>query len=253
MRSCPSKAAEGIVAIFVPPACREEVLGDLHERYRSPLQYALEAILTVPWVIFSRVRRTTDPQVLLVQAFGLYASFIGAAWLTDKALLREQWGFLRLGIPAGVELLGLVLADAFAQLGRHPTLEAARGPAVGVVLALAAQGMLWANNSILVIPLWVMLYGGALSLLLSSAIRLLFPPASAQVQGANAPAFWLRQGSGAGGSAQAFFRVLKAAAAVFMAIVVGWLMVVHSTLPRLWIVPLLVVISIAVYVAWKRT
>ena len=29
MRSGPSKAAEAIVALLLPPACREEVLGDL--------------------------------------------------------------------------------------------------------------------------------------------------------------------------------------------------------------------------------
>ncbi len=57
MRSRPSKTAEAIVAIFLPPACREEVLGDLHERYRSPGQYALDAIRTVPLVIYSRIIR----------------------------------------------------------------------------------------------------------------------------------------------------------------------------------------------------
>src|SRR5437016_2809889 len=46
MCSGPSKAAEAIVAVFVPPACREEVLGDLHERYSSPRQYALDALRT---------------------------------------------------------------------------------------------------------------------------------------------------------------------------------------------------------------
>ncbi|HEV3039193.1 MAG TPA: serine hydrolase [Candidatus Angelobacter sp.] len=57
MRSRPSKTAETIVAVFVPPTCREEVLGDLHERYRSPGQYALDAMRTVPLVIYSRTIR----------------------------------------------------------------------------------------------------------------------------------------------------------------------------------------------------
>ena len=88
MNRGPSKAVEAIVAVFVPPACREEVLGDLHERYRSPLPYAWEALCTAPLVIASRVRRTTDPQVLLMQAFALYMSFLGAAWFQDPALLQ---------------------------------------------------------------------------------------------------------------------------------------------------------------------
>src|SRR5262245_27951784 len=87
-RSGPSRAAEGMVAILVPPACREEVLGDLHERYRSPGQYCCEALCTVPFVILSRIRRTTDPPVLLMQALGLSVCFLGSAWFQDNALLR---------------------------------------------------------------------------------------------------------------------------------------------------------------------
>jgi hypothetical protein len=60
MHSGPSKTAEAIVAIFVPAVCREEVLGDLHERYRSPGQYALDAVRTVPLVIYSRILRTSS-------------------------------------------------------------------------------------------------------------------------------------------------------------------------------------------------
>lgn len=68
MYSGPSKAAEAIAALFVPPACREEVLGDLRERCSSPRQYAVDALRTIPLVIISRIRRTADPQVLLIQA-----------------------------------------------------------------------------------------------------------------------------------------------------------------------------------------
>jgi hypothetical protein len=46
----PSKTAEAIVAVFVPPACREEVLGDLHERYSSAGQYGLDALRTIPLI-----------------------------------------------------------------------------------------------------------------------------------------------------------------------------------------------------------
>jgi hypothetical protein len=81
MNSGLSKTAEAIVAGFVPPASREEVLGDLHERYRSPRQYGVDALCTVPLVILSRIRRTADPQMLLIQAFALYVSFLGAAYL----------------------------------------------------------------------------------------------------------------------------------------------------------------------------
>ena len=128
MCSGPSKAAEAIVAVFVPPACREEVLGDLHERYSSRRQYGLDALRTVPLVIISRMRRTADPQVLLIQAFALYASFLGAAWLKAGALLREEWGLLRLAVPAGMAMLGLILEDTYADSGRQSPLKLIRGP-----------------------------------------------------------------------------------------------------------------------------
>jgi hypothetical protein len=71
MRSEPSKIAEAIVAFFVPPACREQIVGDLHERYHSPRQYACDAFLTVPLVISSRIRRTTDAHVFMLQVLAI--------------------------------------------------------------------------------------------------------------------------------------------------------------------------------------
>jgi hypothetical protein len=126
MHSRPSKPAETVVAFFIPPACREEVLGDLYERYRSPRQYGFDALRTIPLVIVSRMRRTADPQALVIQAFALYSSFLGAAWLTEGALPREQWGFLRLAIPAGIAMLGLILEDTYARPGRRSPLTQRR-------------------------------------------------------------------------------------------------------------------------------
>jgi hypothetical protein len=198
----PSKAAEAVVAVLVPPACREEVLGDLHERHSSSGQYALDALRTIPLVIISRIRRTADPQVLLMQAFVLYVSFLGAAWFKDGAFLREQWGLLRLAVPAGMALLGLILEDAYANPGRRSRLSVFRGPVLGLGLALVAQGVFSAGNQDLAVPRWIMFYGCAMSLLLSSAVRMLFPPATHRLQGANAPAFWLKQTGGPTGNRQ---------------------------------------------------
>ena len=93
MNPGPSKAAEAIVAVFLPPACREEVLGDLHERYRSPRQYGLEALRTVPLVILSRIRRTADPQVILMQAFALYVSFWARPGSRTRHFCDRSGGF----------------------------------------------------------------------------------------------------------------------------------------------------------------
>src|SRR4029077_9535291 len=98
-------------AVLIPCACREEVLGDLQERSTSSAQYCSDAIRTVPLVILSRIRRTANPQLLLMHAFILYLSFYAVAWFKSPALLYEPWGLWRLAIPGAVTLLALVLED----------------------------------------------------------------------------------------------------------------------------------------------
>jgi hypothetical protein len=168
------------------------VVGDLHERYRSAPQYAGDALCTVPLVIFSRIRRTSDARVVLTQFLALYLSFLQAAWITDAALLREQWGFLRLATPALVAVLGLALADAYADPRQPPSLGMVRAPLVGIGLALASQAVMGAGTSGLAVPRLTLAFGCFLGLLFSTGIRMLFPPASSHPQGAGAPAFWLK-------------------------------------------------------------
>jgi hypothetical protein len=204
--SGPSTAAEALVARFVPPACSEEVVGDLHERYRSGWQYGFEALYTVPLVVISRIRRTADPQILLIQAFALAVSFLGAAWFRDGALLRSPWGLPRLAVPGAMALLGLVLEDAYAKPGRRTAAELVRGPVVGIGLAALSQAVLGGRVDL---PRWVMLYGCGMSLLLCSAVRMLFPPGAGQVQGANAPpALWLKQAGQGGGDWECWPRLI---------------------------------------------
>jgi hypothetical protein len=247
----PSKGAEALVAIFVPPACREEVLGDLHERYRSPSQYIWDAACTVPLVIMSRIRRTADPQVLLMQVFALYVSFLGAAWFTNRALLREQWGLMRLAIPAAIAMLGPLLEDAYASPGRRSPLKLVRGPVIGVGLALVSQGMLQAGDSDLALPRWMLFYGCAMSLLLSSAVRLLFPPVADQLQGANAPALWLKRAGGSDGTTKAMAIVFKGVATLVAAAIAGTWIADHFSVPLPRALTSLLLLVIA-YQFWKR-
>jgi len=192
MSSGPSRIAEAIVAVLIPPACREEVLGDLYERYHSPLQYGLDAARTVPLVIASRIRRTTNPQVLLMQAFVLYESFLGAVWFRDRGFLNTPWVLPRLAIPSAMALLGLILEDAYANPGRRSPVQLVRGPVFGLGIALVSQMLFRISRLGLALPSWTLYYGCAFSLLLSSTVRLLFPPVSDQLQGINVPADWLK-------------------------------------------------------------
>jgi hypothetical protein len=250
MHTGPSKTAEAVAAVFIPPACREELLGDLHERYSSSRQYGLDAVRTIPLVIISRIRRTVDPQVLVMQAFALYASFLSAAWLRDRALLSEQWGLLRLVIPAGMAMLGLILEDAYAKPGRRSPLKLVRGPALGLALALASQGMFRISNPDLALPSWIAFYGSGLCLLLSSAIRMLFPPATDQRQ-ANVRADWLKRSGGSFGNAEAASPAVTFCAAIVAVITVAAWIAERAALPKGRFITLMLVLMIA-YQVWKR-
>jgi hypothetical protein len=212
MRAGPSKASELLVALLVPPACREEVVGDLHERYQSPVQYAWEVMRTVPLVIASRIRRTADPHVLLVQALTLYLSFLLATWLVDRPFLREEWGPVRLCVPLGAVLLGLILEDAYADPAVDRRRAAVRGPILGLTLAWFLETIWQFGKSNLAIPVLILLWGSAAALPLSWTVRVLFPPLPGQLKGVNAPADWLKQASEPVGK--------PAAAIVFVVLVV---------------------------------
>jgi hypothetical protein len=236
----PSRAAEAIVAFFVPPACHEEVVGDLHERYRSPVHYGLDALSSVPLVIASRIRRTADPQVLLMHAFALYLSFVGAAWFQDQPFMRSQWGLLRLAVPVGVVLLGIILDDAYARPGRRAAMGLVRGPVLGLALALLSQSVFWAANAPVGVPRQILFYGCGMGLLLSSAIRQLFPPVADQLLAVNAPALWLKRGDASGEAPQFLIWLLQAVAVIVTIAVIGT-----------WIVTPMLLGFIA-YQLWKR-
>lgn len=248
MRSGPSKAAEAIVAILIPPACREQVLGDLHERYRSSIQYGCEAFLTVPLVILSRIRRTADPPVVLLQAIALYMSFFGAAWLQGGVLLREPLGSFRFAVPAGIALLGLVLHDAYANPGPR---NIARGPGVAIALTAVSQSMLLASKSYLALPVWTTILGCATALIVSSVVRILFPPVSDRLQGVNAPAAWLKQDDGSRGSSSGVVRVIQGITGVVAVVALAALMMDQHAPPKRPIVYLFLIVLVA-YVVSKR-
>lgn len=192
MAARPPHLLEWLIGPLVPPACREEVLGDLYERYRSPGRYLLDACSAVPLVIVSRIRRTVDPQVLLMEAFALYLAFLGATFLQDRTFLLEQNALLRLALPCVAALVGLLLEAAYTRPGTRPALQSVRGPVCGIFSAFLFDAWLRYDFASLAVPRWIILNGGAMSLLLLSAIHSLFPPLSTHPKPAAAPAFWLK-------------------------------------------------------------
>ena len=182
MPSSPPRILEAIVAFFLPPASREEVLGDLWERYTGKMQYVFLAMHVVPCVILSRIRRTTDVRVLLMEALLVYASYLAAAWYTGRTLLMGQWGFLRLAVPPALAVAFMMLEDAWAPVRERSPLRLTGEVAMGMLFAF-----LWMIRRL---PDTLNLVGASASLLLVSAVRILFRPQIDRQQAVSGPAVW---------------------------------------------------------------
>jgi hypothetical protein len=186
MKSAPSKFAEAVVAAFLPPSCREDVLGDLYEQYTGPLAYAIHAARTVPMVIASRIRRTADPEVVLIEGLAMYLSYLAAAWYMDRAFLTDDRGLMRLAIPAVMTLIALVLSNAFSNAANPSTRRPMLCAAVGIAGALLSQAA----------PPIILVFGGITSAVLLSSVQIMFPPATKRRQNAGGPTFGRERSGG---------------------------------------------------------
>jgi len=187
-RNAPPRFLEAIVEFLTPPVCREVVLGDLYERYRSPLRYISDAWYAIPCVVYSRIRRTADPGVLLMDAMLLYASFIGAAWQLDRDLLYQHSGLLRLAIPVAATLIALMLGDAYARdverSGKRSPVRPLVQAILGVGFACFAQAAFVAAGFAFALPWWIMVLGGGFGVIAVSLVGMVFPPDDQRPRGA---------------------------------------------------------------------
>ena len=87
MEARPPALADAIVRALIPPACREAVIGDLWERYTSPRAYVFEAVRALPFLVFSRIRRTTNATMVALAFLMLFASFGGSPRLWLNAVI----------------------------------------------------------------------------------------------------------------------------------------------------------------------
>ncbi len=110
----PPAVIDWIVRVLIPPAVRESVVGDLWERYRSPLQYLSEAIRILPYVVSGQIRRSTNLPLLATQAlllFGCLGGFVAAEDARTTAIDAPRWQGAALASAAA--LIGLLLRDAY--------------------------------------------------------------------------------------------------------------------------------------------
>jgi hypothetical protein len=98
----PPVLIDAVVRALIPPACREHVIGDLWERYRSPWQFVLDAAGTIPFVVASQIRRTSTLAGVIIHAFTLLVSLGVGSKRTGAAVAA-----------LGGAMLGFVLRDAY--------------------------------------------------------------------------------------------------------------------------------------------
>lgn len=151
----PPHILERLMAFLLPGPAREEVLGDLHERYRSPWGYLREAGGALPRIIWSRIRRTADGPLTLALAAQVCLGYVAADWYFSGVL-----DVVRIAIPVVALMLGILLADAYVRRP-NPFL----GPAVGAAMAIAAVSLL------VTLSLWANLAAASFGWVLTTATR----------------------------------------------------------------------------------
>jgi hypothetical protein len=131
MEARPPVVMEAIVRRLIPPMAREEVTGDLWERYRSPVRYLAEALAVLPAILASQLRRNSSLPMLGLQAFILYACLGGFAIESGTPPI---WA--RAAIPALAALIGLAFRDIY-RTAEHPTLRTALADAFVALVCMS--------------------------------------------------------------------------------------------------------------------
>lgn len=181
MSQGPPKAIEAVVALLIPPARREEVLGDLQERYQGTAQYVIDALGTVPHVVASQIRRTTDPRIVIFEALALYISFVtapapphGRPLIFEPGLqpsLHFAAGPLLIAVPVVIALVVLRFVDAYSRPEKRTQRVSALELLLAVAIAYAAEELLRMSHPALALPRGVLLQGGVLAAFLIWVLR----------------------------------------------------------------------------------
>jgi hypothetical protein len=164
----PPVLIDTIVRLSIPVPCREHVIGDLWERYRSPDTFLIDAIRTVPFIVASQIRRTSTFGALLMHAFLLGVGFaVGAGNLVSPI------------VPVTAALLGFAMRDAYKstislsprQILRDLFVVAGFVAVSQIVVALVSPGLLSSVRALI---------GGAVSFGMIFFLRLQNPGLGSQ-------------------------------------------------------------------------
>jgi hypothetical protein len=175
MMTQPPELAENLVGWFLPPACREEVLGDLCESYENVLQYVRDAATVIPRVVLSQIRRNTGAWSFLLTACGVCYSV--AAGVVQLSLDGNPSALLRVAIPVIPAVLILLIRNGFAALEDRRRRAITLDIVVAMGLAALTQLILFAaSRPDLMLHRWWPSGGTALTWLFIIVLRAIFPP-----------------------------------------------------------------------------
>jgi hypothetical protein len=162
METHPPRLIEALVERLLPHACRENVMGDWAERYRSPQQYVFRALAALPRIIASQVRRTFRLGLFLGEASVLYIAFGAASLVGGPAYLYDHRLLIPLVIVIGIALFVLILRDAYTNSEDLPEARARRDIGFALGCAVCLEALLFAfTGSRWTVPLWLLIVGSA--------------------------------------------------------------------------------------------
>jgi hypothetical protein len=135
--AAPPAWIDSVVRLLFPPVAREATVGDLWERYRSPLQFTAEALRVLPFVIGSQIRRSSSAPILGLQAFILFACFDGFEIIPRNVPL---WATA--AVPTLAALLGLVTRDVYRKTDRRTIRRGLLDVVTAALCILFSEGVL---------------------------------------------------------------------------------------------------------------
>ncbi len=131
---------ENCLRLLLPPACGEHVLGDLQERCKSTRSYLIDGLSVLGPVTISRIRRTTDFQIFLMEDLTIYLSFTTMVWcLGQRSFLYDHAGLVRLVVPTVVSVVALLFCNAYSDPERKSFSKPILQSAGSISLALLGQ------------------------------------------------------------------------------------------------------------------
>lgn len=131
---------------------REPIVGDLVERYRSPLQFVAETLRVLPFVIAGQFRRSTEAPMLMLQAFILLACLGG---FHPRPGTAPFWAVS--GLPALVAFLVLLMRDVYRSQEQRTTRRAITDTAIAASGMVLVEGLVFLLSQAGVLhPAWVL-------------------------------------------------------------------------------------------------